>query len=328
MKHAEYRFVDVAIGGAHNRNRLVDCTKLGDPAKKKLRDAYMTYFRYPDDMVQHFRENGGSVKGYKGPAYADYIPVDIDTNDIQSATYHAIRMIEILGTYDVDINSLKIYFSGSKGFHVLIPSEIVKVEPSEDIHYRFRKFVSRIANGVKYDSTIYDKLRIFRIPNTINTKSGRYKIPLYPFELYNLKPDELLDMASQPREDWQPEEPEINESLASLYWREEETRTKQIDTTTNVKVKLCMHKMMQGVSEGERDNVALRVTTHLRASGLSPAMIWAALTEWNNHNKPPLTEPELERVFRQGLSHYDFGCHDEILKAYCDRKCLFYKGGV
>lgn len=335
MKNPEYMYVDVAINGAQNRNKLSDLTMMGDPSDKALVDTYMTYFRYDSGMVEHFKSSEGkkarSVTGYKGPAYADYIPVDIDTDRLDLALQNTIQLLEVLKNHDVNQDTCKIYFSGSKGFHVLIPSELVGVIPSEDIHQRFRSFIKRLAPGVKFDSTIYDKVRIFRIPNTINSKSGKYKIRLYPFEIYNAQAHEIIEMASQPRTEWNPEEATVNETLATLYWSEEEaghhSAPHSKGSAGGGKVKLCMHKMMEGVGEGERDNAALRVAVHLRQSGLSPNMIWSALNEWNVTNHPPLDEKDMERIYRQGLQNYEFGCQDFLLSAYCDKACLFYKGG-
>lgn len=340
MKYPEFKWVDIAINGANNRNNVVERSQLGNPAAKPLYDTYMTYFRYDDTMAEYFANNWvtsrrghrhKSVMGYDGPAYADFIPIDIDSKDLGQAIYQTIRALEILKSHDVDINVLKLYFSGSKGFHIMVPSDLVGVEPGADIHDRFRSFVKRLMIGVEYDTSIYDKVRLFRVPNTRNTKSNKYKIPLYPFELYNTTHDEIMELASTKREDWEPEEATMNEGLSELYWLPIEASAVPAscrpggERTEGVRTKLCLHAMMQGVGEGERDNVGLRVATHLKHSGLSPGMIWVALNEWNLSNRPPLSEKDLERIYQQGLKSYDFGCRDHLLSAYCDKRCLFFK---
>lgn len=330
MKYPDYHFVDVAVAGAMNRNKLTDVTRLGDPSGKILVDTYMTYFRYNREMVEHYKSSenkkANSVMGFKRSAYADFIPVDIDTENLDMAIHQTVRLLEIIQNYDIDLNVCKIYFSGSKGFHVLIPSELVNVEPSEDIHIRFRRFIKRLAVGVQYDSSIYDIVRIFRLPNTINSKSGKYKIRLYPFEIYNSESKDILELASQPREEWEAEEADYSGELGVLYHQEDGERQSSTEgTTIGVKVKLCMQKMMMGVKEGERDNAALRVVTHLKYSGLSLSMIWNAFSDWNESNRPPLTDKEMDRIYQQGLKNYDFGCNDFLLSAYCDKSCLFYK---
>ena len=68
MRHADYKYVNVAVGGVFNRKGIYDFRQLGDPSG--LSEGYCTYFRYNDDMKEHF-ENVGSVKQYHGSAYAD-----------------------------------------------------------------------------------------------------------------------------------------------------------------------------------------------------------------------------------------------------------------
>lgn len=320
MNYPDFKYVDVAVNGAHNRNRLCDVNKLGDPIGK--RDTYMTYFRYPEDMLQHFK-NTKSVKGYHGPAYTDWIPIDIDSNNINEAQDEAQRIMEFLNDQGIDINACRFYFSGSKGFHILIPSRMAEIQPSEDIHLRIRHMMKQIGN---VDTSIYDKIRIFRLPNTINTKSGLYKVELYPFEL-NLQSKRILELAWEPREELEIEEEyDTNEFLKGLYDSYQQKEVKVFTgTTEGVKAKICMKKMMEGVSEGNRDNVGLRVVTHLRQSGLSKNMIWAALTEWNQSNQPSLEQEELGRIFNQGLQQYDFGCRDSIMQMYCDKSCVLWK---
>ena len=322
----DYVFVDVAKDGVHNRNKIFRYDLL-DTWGKNLVDTYTTYFRYTDEMVEHVNDTG-SVKGFAGKAYSPWIPFDIDSKDIREAHKQLIHLLGNINKYGVSAEVCRIYFSGSKGFHVLLPSSLVNVEPSEDIHHRFRNFAAKIANGIKLDTSIYDKVKLFRLPNTINSKSGLYKIQLNVFEVQALNAHDIKEMAKNPRKEWETAVQTANEELLNLYWSEAaRSDMPSAERTEGVRIKKCLHKMMQGVTEGNRDNIGLRVATHLKASGLSQEMMWVALNEWNNHNKPPLTEKEIERIFRQGLQQYEFGCNDHILSDYCDKTCLFYKGG-
>lgn len=285
----------------------------------------MTYFRYPDDMKRHL-DTTGSVSGYTGPAYTDWIPIDIDAPDLQTAQDNAICLIERLELYSIDTNACRYYFSGRKGFHIMIPSGMAGIQPSEDIHRRLRYIATNLAGDVKIDTAVYDKVRIFRLPNTVHGKTGLYKIELYDFEVRNMTPTEIRAMAQKPRGALDIEEEyDTNEYLQELY----ETYTEQpkdlSGDTEKVRVKLCMQTIMQGVGEGIRDNAGLRVVTHLRQSGMTRKMIWVAFCEWNDSNSPPLDAPDLERIFEQGMKSYDFGCRDFVKQAHCSKECLLYK---
>lgn len=322
MLYQDYRYVNVAVEGVHNRKGIYDISKLGDPTGKS--ETYCTYFRYNSEMTEHFRKRG-TVRGYQGKAYADWLPIDIDSENLEEAQMLLRHLISNLETHDIDINSCRFYFSGAKGFHVMIPSQYFKAEPSEDIHKRFRKVAVELAKGIKIDTAIYDKTRIFRLANTKNEKSGLFKIELYPFEATSLEIIEIQKRALLPGERLEIET-EIDESeyLTELY--HEDLNKKKIEgkqSKTNVKV--CMSKLMAGVGQGERDNVGVRVASHLRQSGLTPKMMYAALDEWNKTNDPPLEDYEVNRIFEQGLQDYEFGCHDPILKEHCNKECIFYK---
>lgn len=322
MEHPDFHYVNVSVNGPFNRQNIYDVRKLGNPQGKT--DTYMTYFRYNEEMAQHFKEKG-TVSGYKGQAWSDWLPIDIDSEDLQEAQDNLATLCGNLEEHDIDLNTCRFYFSGAKGFHVMIPSEYFQAKPSADIHKRFRKVAISLSKGINIDTTIYEKNRIFRLPNTINSKTGLYKYELYPFEATAKDIEEIKEYAKEPRERLDIEkEFDPSEELTILFY---EDLNKQVNTNKQTKAKsyICMETLMKGVSEGGRDNVGVRVSSHLKRSGLSPKMIWAALDEWNEQNNPPLETDELQRIYEQGLGEYEFGCFDQILKENCDPNCIFYK---
>lgn len=321
MKYPEYKYVNVAVNGVQNRKGIYDICKLGNPTGK--RETYCTYFRYNHEMVEHFGQKG-TVSGYQGKAWADWLPIDIDDENLELAQAKLIQLVTNLDNYSIDTNTCRFYFSGAKGFHVMIPSGYFHAEPSEDIHKRFRKVAVEIASGIDIDTSIYDKTRIFRLANTINAKTGLYKIELYSFEAMSLSVEEIKVRAKEPSDRLEIEKDyDAIDELTELY--HESLDKPKNNTETKVRTKICMSNLMKGVGIGQRDNVGIRVASHLRQSGLTPKMIWVALNEWNESNNPPLETEEIERIFEQGLQDYEFGCHDPILKANCNPNCLFYQ---
>lgn len=321
----DFVYVDVALQGVNNRNKIhkYDSLVTWD---KHLVDTYTTYFRYGEDMKQHVKHTG-SVKGFTGKAYSPWIPFDIDhEGDLREAYKQLIKLMQQINNYRVSLEHCKFYFSGSKGFHLMLPSSLVGVEPSEDIHLKFRKFAKRIGVGVTLDMSIYDKVKLFRLPNTINSKKDRYKIQLKLFEIQNMNASDIFDLAASQRKEWEVPEVGLHDTLQSIY--ESEEVAKPITHTNNqtVKAKICLHRMMSGIGLGERDNAAVRIVDHMKKSGLPEDMIWLAMQGWNQRNSPPLTEQELQTTFQQGMKEYDFGCKDFLLEKYCDKSCVMYKG--
>jgi hypothetical protein len=324
MEQPTFRFVDTAFNGVNNRNNIKDIQNVKKFAG--MIDSYMTYFRYNNDMVFHFREKK-SVSGYQGQAFADWLPIDIDSENLQEAQDSLQKFVQNLERYEIDPSICRFYFSGSKGFHVMIPSRLFGALPSIDINKRFRAVALSLSNGIKIDTSIYDKTRIFRLPNTINSRSNLYKIELYSFQALHLPIEEIKELAKQPNNRLKIKTDfEINETVKAIYEAPLNQSTKKDNgSVEGVKAYLCMMKLNQGVSSGNRDNVGVRVASHLKRSGLSKPMIWAGLEAWNDLNSPPLQKHELERIYDQGLSQYEFGCNDHILKMHCDKRCLFYK---
>jgi hypothetical protein len=126
-----------------------------------------------------------SVKGYKGKALPDKVHFDIDRNDLDTALKDTRALVNrIVNIYRVDPVAIRIFFSGSKGFHIEIPAKCFGgFEPSADAHKRIKALAFRIAGNIELDPQAYDLTRLWRVPNTRNAKTGLYKIPLTYEEL-------------------------------------------------------------------------------------------------------------------------------------------------
>ena len=95
-----------------------------------------------------------------------------------------------LERYGIDGDALLIFFSGSKGYHVGLPSSLWEAEPSADFHRVARQFAEQLAAvvGVAIDTSVYDRVRAFRAPNSRHPKTGLHKRRLEFGELLPPKP--------------------------------------------------------------------------------------------------------------------------------------------
>ena len=310
MQYPNYKYVNVAVEGVFNRKGIYDITKLGNPSGKK--ETYCTYFRYDDEMHDHFNKHK-TVSGFQGSAWADWLPIDIDSENLQEAQDFLTSLCTNMQDYDIDLNTCRFYFSGAKGFHVMIPSGVFKAEPSKDIHKRFRRVAVELSKGINIDTAIYDKTRIFRLPNTINAKTNLYKVELYPFEALSLSIEDIKERSKGPQERLEIEtEYDVSDELVEIYHTD--FKKPKENRNFSSKYKQSMNRLMQGVGKGERNNIGIRVASHLYQCGLPPKMMYAALEEWNNTNNPPLTDDELDIIFEQGMKGYWYGGNDPIIK--------------
>jgi len=322
MKHPDYSYLDVAVNGPFNR-RLINMKQADFKKLESKEDVYSTYFRYDQTMLEHYKTLR-SVKGFKGKAWSDWLPVDVDSDNLEESHYYVKAIINKLSEAGINTKTCRYYFSGSKGFHVMIPTAYFTKEPDENIHKRMKKVIKHVVGDLKLDTAIYDKTRLFRLPNTKNTKSGLLKVELSLFEIENLSIREIQSLALVPREKQKIETKVYPiDDLVSIY---HEPLTTMRNQQTKTKSKICLHTLMKGVEKGNRNNIALRVATHLKQSGLTSEMMWLSLNQWNSTNNPPLSEEELKTIHQQSITgDYEFGCFDSILKEHCDPTCLFYK---
>jgi hypothetical protein len=92
----------------------------------------------------------------------------------------------------------------------------------------------------------------------------------------------------------------------------------------------CVHELLKGVEEGERNEAAIRLSAYfVNFLQLEPKKAKAKLDFWNNNlNNPKLPSQELDAVFSSAIKgKYVFGCDDPMLKDNCDEKipCLLRK---
>jgi len=123
---------------------------------------------------------------YRGAVRAPGIWFDIDADTIGDAQILAIGLFEqIVDVRCIDMDSLKIWFSGNLGFHFLLQSPgFSATTGTTDTPERMKAMALSLAGPVKIDTKIYDHRRYLRCPNTRHSKSRLFKIPIVARELY------------------------------------------------------------------------------------------------------------------------------------------------
>jgi hypothetical protein len=170
----EYCWRDVAIGDLTKRNRVVLSQEVAAAVPAHRRECYATICRFTDEFRDYVKKTG-SVKRFEGPAFADFLWFDIDETDLADAQEAALVLVlQLVGFWQVEREDLRLYFSGSKGFHVGIPSASFGAQPSEAFPKILSTMARRIAAqaGVTIDLSLYQPTRLLRLPSTINQKSG------------------------------------------------------------------------------------------------------------------------------------------------------------
>lgn len=150
---------------------------------------------------------------------------------------------------------------------------------------------------------------MWRIENSINSKSGLYKIRLHPNELLTYSIDDIKALALVPRDtsvftaydDW-----DTNQNLLQIW---ENTKSVIIPKTeiSFVNPKDNIDFLSKGVAKGDRNNTLFGYTKKLKNLGYTHSEVIDRLCVWNYLCQPPLTERELKRTIQ---SVYSFNISD------------------
>jgi len=170
------------------RNLYGDITEVRDWVKKfGPEDIYTSVYKYQSpDVVTSTLEAG--------------LYFDLDKEDDLEAAYEdLLALVVILGSQGISRESIHVWFSGFKGFHVTIPFGAMGISPARDLADVYKKIAGELNNYLPnktLDTTVYESKRLWRFPNTINSKSGLHKIQL-PIDIPSL--DEVKQLAKTPQ---------------------------------------------------------------------------------------------------------------------------------
>jgi hypothetical protein len=163
-------------------------------------ESYLSLFQFGPDFREHL-ESTNTVRGFAGPCWAPFLWFDVDNNDPAAALNSARRLVVAIDeTLGVDRDDLPIFFSGSKGYHIGVPTAPWAPPPTPDFHATCKAFCAAVAEHAeaRIDGGIYDRVRIFRAPNSRHPKSGLHKRFLTAEELLGLGPDRIREFAREP----------------------------------------------------------------------------------------------------------------------------------
>lgn len=300
MKYPEYCFVDTAFGNVNKRNNVQNITKLQMPDDRK--ECYITYFRFESTFYNHCQEKG-TVRGYYGKCYANWLFIDIDdANDLLRAHDTAKNMVLYLESeYEVNIDELEIYFSGSKGFHIALPAAWFGWEPSEDLPQIHRSIAKHMFSGFGFDTAIYDKVRLMRLPNTIHGKTGTYKVIIPARDLLHKTMAEIIESASEPVKIERSYEAELNPNLSMIYRMYADKRYYNQQPEQTIR-KTTLSDLLGSTPEGYRNESCFSIAYDLKQKGLSREEVTKIVQMWNIAQcNPAMNDDEIKRTINSAF---------------------------
>ena len=283
-----------------------------DPRAMTAGECYLSHFVFSDEFRTHLATTG-STAGYTGPTWLQWLVFDIDVDgDIDEALRQARRLAAwLVDRFRLEPDELIFFYSGSKGFHVLIPSSLWDGQPAASFHEYARRFAETLAINadVKIDSGIYARVNLLRAANSKHRKTGRYKVQLRYDELLNLKPEAIFEIAAEPREGWIPEPVGVN-SEAAETWREivklvddaNEVSTERRSSNGAAKLNPTTRAVLvEGSFVGDRHRELFSAAANLAEFASVDELAFALLTPCGLNSG--LTRSDVQRQIACGLKH-------------------------
>lgn len=309
------------LGDALETRRLADAAvafsahACDDPKAETHRECYLSAFQFGDDFKAYL-ETHDTTKGFDGLCWARWLWFDLDRPNLEDALKDVRRLAAfIVERYGLDGDELLAFFSGSKGFHLGLPLSLCgTLLPSGD----FNRVAKRLAEGlaglaaVTIDTGVFDKVRLFRAPNSTHPKTGLRKRRLTFSELLGLKVDRIVEFAREPLAFDVPDDPEANDQ-ARVDWLEAADDLKRKQTATLERRsrtggtgsgrlnRSTFDFIRDGALSGDRHRALFAAAANLAEFGCPAALAHELLTEAALDSG--LSPSEVRRQIDCGLAH-------------------------
>lgn len=266
--------------------------------------------------------------------YGDFY-LDFDSEDnIELAVQDCIKALHYLNVVMlIKPENVQIFFSGCKGVHVVVPAEYFGIEPTPHLNEIYKYIASNIKRILKnqtLDLIIYDKKRLFRIPNTVHEKTGLYKVQISYDQLTNCSVDDLKAYAVKPKEIIRPEPIASNKEAKRIYNRmveeflvEKEEQIKKNSSKRKGVLKFmppCIKYILDnGAQKGQRNITISCLVVYFKNTGLSLDETLEQIKDWNSSISYPIGTSELIKTVKSMYNtDKNFGCSTLESVSECD----------
>lgn len=276
-------------------------------------DVYLSAYTYSDEDI--------NKSDLLGNFYID-LDAKIDTEeDFEKIKMEALLILQYLyKRMHVPFEYMWVHFSGAKGLHIVVPYQVFGITPSPFLNIVYKELVKEIIFHTKVtlvDTSIYDKRRLFRIPYSINSKTGLYKTPIDPRSLYLLTLKDFRNMAKEQRflerADLYDKEDLFKESIRSFYYfcvrynkrkleAQELSGSFDGELTDDIKDKYCVNYIIEnGMEAGNRNNSIYFISNAWKYDGGAYEDLQDFLYDWNEKCTPPMNKAEIDATSASGF---------------------------
>lgn len=294
------------------------------------KDWYESIYLYNDEQFARYKEAGGTVAGIRD-VLTNRLVFDFDhESDPDYARQEARTVVYRLTKAGVSQKDVQIFFSGSKGFNIVITLDRY-ITPKQAA-----QLATKFASDVKLDLSLYDHSQILRIPGTRHQRSGLFKIPLTFDQFFNSELSEIKELAASldhiNPEDFQwgtaqlpdtyfnfKEEEKLPEALTGLDFSKKPRQWRN-----------CKWALLQGdFKSGERDHAMIILAATCRGLGYDKETTYymcksALKKSWAKHGQGDFTKEELwnniieQNIFSDRWEGGQYSCKSDVwLNKFC-----------
>jgi len=255
--------------GVADKGKLIPYNEVFDHVEDTENDYYSSAYLYTKEQAEEFKKTG-TVRGIKN-VITNRIWFDFDqADDPTFSQIEAREAIHRLEKYGINKDNIEIYFSGNKGFHLVVTlNRYINPEQVYNI------CVTKFGQGLKsLDTAVYDPSRIFRVPGTKHQKSGLYKIPLTYNQLFRLNISDIKNIASsldniKDEFEWDVASPKEELFEMPQTKQAKEVQVEILDFSKKpTQWKNCKWALLQGnFNEGQRHNALMVIAATCRGLG-------------------------------------------------------------
>ncbi|XJZ25980.1 DNA primase small subunit domain-containing protein [Bacillota bacterium Lsc_1132] len=278
----------------------------------------------------------------KGEAFIAPLYFDLDHAENPAVSQaDAVKLIDFF-TQELDIqeSDIWVYFSGSKGFHILISAGALGIQPAKDLHKAFKHIAGYTVHRLgltSLDLVVYTAYRMLRLPNSIHAKTRLFKIELSIEELREKTLEEIKEMARMPRKELPFTAKQRHEAVgirhnAAAFYQDKLDEYNQAAATANARYEkeefnfkkgvppVCVTDILNGgwKKEGDRNQATVQLACYYKDAGHSQEETTKILTDWVQRNTSAGSQYQIEQRIANTRSvidavyskdnNYKFGC--------------------
>lgn len=313
----------IEMGGVKNgyftRNHFIQAKELKNNLTNYDGDIYSTIYKYDSTDL--------NTANFIAPLYLDLDIDDIEHNFIKIKQDLLLVMRRLKTLFSLSDKDIELYFSGSKGFHILVSHNIFGFKPSRDINKQYKKIAVDLKTytiNQSVDTKIYDNKRLFRVPNTINHKTGLYKVPITYEKVKSINTYNELKAYASSQKPMMPRIYKYNEKARIAF----DELIEKIDAEEKAKVNTKLAKeyiqrkellpcvqyiLNHGAAKGNRNNSTVALANSLFQVGKDYNEVLEIVTYWNaTKNEDPLDESEIrttvQSAYNNAKANRYYGC--------------------